>query len=241
VTRLPPFPVLQPAPSAPVPATPSPAAGAVEPQYFPPPKKDTKTLSSRRSLAHPARLAKSSALISQKTAPAEGYRTIHRRHAGLRLPALAASYRSPSGDPRFGAAASVTIGARGLYVKDHPAQRCSTTDRIVLGIDNALPLVTTLVSNTCLVRSTNTSGQVVTAAGVTSRILGWAFATLFVGSDASHSGGCRGRRRVPAHSPLLVLPAICAHTAVDVRGVGAVLQVLTTDRCEGCCEAHVTS
>jgi hypothetical protein len=35
------------------------------------------------------------------------------------------------------------LGARGLYVKDHPDQRCSTTDRIVLGIDTALHLVTT--------------------------------------------------------------------------------------------------
>jgi hypothetical protein len=30
-----------------------------------------------------------------------------------------------------------------------------------------------------------------------------------------------------AHSPLLVLPAIPAHATVDVRGVGAVLQVVT--------------
>jgi hypothetical protein len=72
------------------------------------------------------------------------------------------------------------VGARGLYVKDHPEQRCSATDRIVLGIDTALPLVTTPVGNTCLVRSTNISGQVLTAAGVTTQILGWAFATLFV-------------------------------------------------------------
>jgi hypothetical protein len=35
---------------------------------------------------------------------------------------------------------------------------------------------------------------------------------------------------VPAHPPLLVLLAICAHTAVDVRGVGAVLQVVITRR-----------
>jgi hypothetical protein len=241
VTRLPPFPVLQPAPSAPVPATPSPVAGAVEPQYFPPPKKDTKTLSSRRSLAHPARLAKSSALISQR----RRLQRVTGQFTGARLGYGYQPWRALIALLLVTLASALPLASplvpADSMSKTTPPNGCSTTDRIVLGIDNALPLVTTLVSNTCLVRSTNTSGQVVTAAGVTARILGWAFATLFVGSDASHSGGCRGRRRVPAHSPLLVLPAICAHTAVDVRGVGAVLQVLTTDRCEGCCEAHVTS
>ena len=69
-----------------------------------------------------------------------------------------------------------------------PADSMSKTTRIngalhrpmVLGIDTALPLVTTPVANTCLVRSTNTSGQLVTGIGITTQIFGWAFATLFV-------------------------------------------------------------
>jgi hypothetical protein len=44
----------------------------------------------------------------------------------------------------------------------------------------ALPLVTTSVGNPCIVRSTNTSGKLVAAGGVTAQILGWAFATLLV-------------------------------------------------------------
>src|SRR4029450_1178407 len=48
-------------------------------------------------------------------------------------------------------------------------------------------------------------------------------------SNASQARGCRWRRRFPAHSPLLVLPAICAYATVDVRGVGAALQVVAAD------------
>jgi hypothetical protein len=74
---------------------------------------------------------------------------------------------------------ALPVGARGLYVKDHPDQPCPRTDRIVLGVDTALPLVTTAVGTTCLSRPTR-AGQVITVAGLTAQILGWAFATLFV-------------------------------------------------------------
>ena len=76
------------------------------------------------------------------------------------------------------------IGACGLYVKDHPAEHCETVDRIVLGVDTALPLVTTSVGANCVPRNT-TSGQVITAASLTAQILGWAFATLFVAGFTS--------------------------------------------------------
>jgi hypothetical protein len=74
---------------------------------------------------------------------------------------------------------ALPIGARGLYVTDHPDQPCPRTDRIVLGVDTALPLVTLVVGTTCVPRPTS-AGQVITVAGLTAQILGWAFATLFV-------------------------------------------------------------
>ena len=79
---------------------------------------------------------------------------------------------------------ALPIGASGLSVKDHPDKQCSTSDRVVLGIDTALPLVTTPVGTTCVPRMT-ASGQVITGAGVTAQILGWAFATLFVAGFTS--------------------------------------------------------
>jgi hypothetical protein len=74
---------------------------------------------------------------------------------------------------------ALPVGARGTYVKDHPDQPCSRIDRIVLGVDTALPLVTTPVGNTCVTRS-NASGKIITAASLITQLLGWAFATLFV-------------------------------------------------------------
>jgi hypothetical protein len=62
MTRLPTFPVLEPAPAAPRSATPSPVVGAVEPQYSPPPRKryqsvifveESRTSSSIGQVPHP--------------------------------------------------------------------------------------------------------------------------------------------------------------------------------------------
>jgi hypothetical protein len=71
------------------------------------------------------------------------------------------------------------VGAHGLEVKDKPAQACTVSDRVVLGVDIVLPLVTTSVAGTCLPNS-SAYGRVVSFAGVIAQILGWAFATLFV-------------------------------------------------------------
>jgi hypothetical protein len=65
---------------------------------------------------------------------------------------------------------ALPVGARGLYVKDHPDQPCPRIDRIVLGVDTALPLVTTAVGTTCLPRPTR-AGQVITVAGLIAQIL----------------------------------------------------------------------
>lgn len=72
-----------------------------------------------------------------------------------------------------------SFGHQGLYVKDHLDQQCSVTERLILGVDTALPLVTTTVPNSCITRS-NTAGQVVALSGVATQLAGWAFATLFV-------------------------------------------------------------
>jgi hypothetical protein len=71
------------------------------------------------------------------------------------------------------------IGIYGLSVKDHPTQACSAVDRVVLGVDTAVPLITTPVSGTCVPRP-NRAGQWMSALSVIEQAAGWAFATLFV-------------------------------------------------------------
>jgi hypothetical protein len=72
MTRLSPLPVLQPAPSAPEPATPSPVVGAAEPQYFLLPGKKIPIRYLRGGVSH-IRLDWPSpcAWISQKMPPGE--------------------------------------------------------------------------------------------------------------------------------------------------------------------------
>jgi hypothetical protein len=43
-------------------------------------------------------------------------------------------------------ALSLTIGAHELSVKDYPAQACSAVERVVLGVDTAVPLINTCVT-----------------------------------------------------------------------------------------------
>lgn len=74
---------------------------------------------------------------------------------------------------------TAVLGVHGLYPKDHPDQRCVLSARVVIGIDNALPLVTT--TSECLTRlPPNRSAQAPTWAGIGAQVGGWAFATLFV-------------------------------------------------------------
>ena len=76
---------------------------------------------------------------------------------------------------------TIGFGTHGLYVKDHPEQRCTWPDRAVVGLDNALPLVATTTADFCLTRpSPNHSAQAVTWTGIGAQVGGWAFATLFV-------------------------------------------------------------
>lgn len=63
------------------------------------------------------------------------------------------------------AALSLTIGAHGLSVKDYPTQACSAVDRVVLGVDTAVPLSNTPVSSTCVPRA-NRAGQWMSALGL---------------------------------------------------------------------------
>jgi hypothetical protein len=73
------------------------------------------------------------------------------------------------------------VGTHGLYPKDQPNQRCTTTERAVLGLDNALPLVSTSVADTCVTRhGGNKSAQAVIGISIAAQVGGWAFATLFV-------------------------------------------------------------
>jgi hypothetical protein len=75
---------------------------------------------------------------------------------------------------------SLWLGTWGLYLKDHPDQRCTPTDRVILGIDTALPIISTPTNATCLPRTTNVSGRWITTLGVTEQMTGWALSTLFV-------------------------------------------------------------
>jgi hypothetical protein len=78
------------------------------------------------------------------------------------------------------AALTLWLGSSGLYPKDHPDQRCSGTDRVVLGIDTTLPIITTPTTASCLPRTSNAAGRWVTLLGVTEQLTGWALSTLFI-------------------------------------------------------------
>ena len=76
------------------------------------------------------------------------------------------------------------LGADGLSVKDDPDKNCALSDRIVLGIDTGVPLVTANISASCLPRA-NAAGRILSASSLTAQIAGWAFATLFVAGFTS--------------------------------------------------------
>lgn len=76
---------------------------------------------------------------------------------------------------------TVAFGVHGLYVKDRPEQQCTVADRVVLGVDSALPLITTPVAASCLTRpGPNQAAEAVTWTSIGAQAAGWAFATLFV-------------------------------------------------------------
>jgi hypothetical protein len=83
-------------------------------------------------------------------------------------------------------AASVALavglgGAGGLAaaVSASPSAPCSLVERVGVGLDAGLPLVSTAAGDVC--RATNTGpGEVLSVAGWVVQLLGWAFATLFV-------------------------------------------------------------
>jgi hypothetical protein len=78
------------------------------------------------------------------------------------------------------AALTLWIGTWGLYLKDQPDQRCTPTDRVILGIDTTLPIISTPTTESCLPRTTNVSGRWITSLGVTEQMTGWALSTLFI-------------------------------------------------------------
>lgn len=82
-----------------------------------------------------------------------------------------------------GAIFATLVGYHGLYPKDHEfdGRHCSVTERVLIGVDNAVPLITTNLPSSCLTRpSPNHSGAAINAVGIVTQTLGWAFATLFV-------------------------------------------------------------
>lgn len=78
---------------------------------------------------------------------------------------------------------AVTVGGHGGLVRTHPspptASRCSTVERVGIGLDISLPLIKTGARDHCDVSNT-TTGQEMTVAGWGLQLLAWAFATLFV-------------------------------------------------------------
>lgn len=73
---------------------------------------------------------------------------------------------------------SALFGEAGLHLKDTTAT-CSLLDRVTLGIDTALPLITTPAASTCLINP-NVQGQALGIIGIFLQLAGWATATLFV-------------------------------------------------------------
>jgi hypothetical protein len=78
---------------------------------------------------------------------------------------------------------TVTLGGHGGLVRvqssESAASRCSTIERVGVGLDISLPLINIGAQNYCNVSST-TAGEVITAAGWGLKLLAWAFAALFV-------------------------------------------------------------
>lgn len=74
-----------------------------------------------------------------------------------------------------------------VHPNSHPPSGCTSTERLALGVDNALPLITTSFSSSCVLKtgpwpSTREvlRARVITWTAITAQILGWAFTTLFV-------------------------------------------------------------
>jgi hypothetical protein len=78
---------------------------------------------------------------------------------------------------------AITVGGHGGLIRTHPspptASRCSTVERVGVGLDISLPLIKTGARDHCDVSNTAT-GQAMTVAGWGLQLLAWAFATLFV-------------------------------------------------------------
>ncbi|WP_433032749.1 hypothetical protein [Plantactinospora sp. CA-290183] len=83
---------------------------------------------------------------------------------------------------------AVTLGAHGGLARNHPttsaAARCSTIERIGVGLDLGLPLIKTGAGTNCDVTSSAT-GQMLAVGGWILQLLAWAFATLFVAGFTS--------------------------------------------------------
>lgn len=81
---------------------------------------------------------------------------------------------------------NLVVGAHVLHPNGNPTLACTRTERVLLGVDNALPLVTTAVGSRCTPGTG--PGTAVTALPwieVGTQIFGWAFATLFVAGFTS--------------------------------------------------------
>jgi hypothetical protein len=84
-------------------------------------------------------------------------------------------------------ALAVVVGAHGGLARTRPASaeaRCSTIERVGVGLDLGLPLIKTGTRTNCDVTSSAT-GQILTAGGWFLQLLAWAFATLFVAGFTS--------------------------------------------------------
>ena len=60
-----------------------------------------------------------------------------------------------------GAAAGLTLwlGGWGLQVRDHPEQGCTATERVLVGLDTTLPVISTPVTDRCVPRPTSAAGH----------------------------------------------------------------------------------
>jgi hypothetical protein len=84
---------------------------------------------------------------------------------------------------------SVALGAHGGLAHPHPpagkpAVRCATVERIAVGLDLGTPLISTNVRGRCDTTNSAT-GDGLTIAGWTLKVLAWALATLFIAGFTS--------------------------------------------------------